>query len=700
MVTKALQKLVKTAPEDKQSIAFQDFIYSFFTNKRKYRPPVYADLVGEGNRCISPIQKTKRGKPRKIKSKIGLHQLVVQTVMRLIANTPGNTNRGLLAWHSTGSGKLCTATAVMDAFWDTDRDIIYVSSVEGKNSNPPENFYDCASRFLHRFKSRKFSSNDDAVRLELIGNAFKQRKVKFMTFAQLAHYLMIFNPLKSVKDIELNKGALNNAILIIDEVHNIFKPLPNQRGECDALRQFLLDPLNKYTKDLKLVILTATPGDTTEDIINLLNMVRDQTKPVIKAPNVTDQYSMNDFKQSVRGLVSFFDMSGDKTKFPTVVADNQYILPMSMEQFKSYAAVYNEEIKGRHTNFDNLIKANKQNLYLQKARKYSNMMLNYASPIEIFSSKLSKLLQVLQEYPNDKHYIYSAFYTNHGYGGQGIRAIANVIEKELGYTRLKPSDTVDNLVVGKRYILATTPLLSDNGRHHPGKTLKKLVDQYNHASNTHGEFVNLFLASQAYNEGIDLKGVRHVHIFEPLLTVASEKQTIGRAVRHCSHKDLNPSEGEWTVQIHRYYSDKPMNLDIKDELQLEQEIQLVQNEIENKKKELSLYSGRREVQIRIARDNIRIRLKELVKKASNLRKDLKAIRKQNLKNVEIVNTRVFQEAKGRMEELAIMYKAIYESAVDCMLFQDFHHAAGIDIKCDSLMSSAAKTTIASVSNVR
>ena len=33
--------------------------------------------------------------------------------------------RGMLIWHSTGSGKTCTATSIMDGFWGTKQKIIY-----------------------------------------------------------------------------------------------------------------------------------------------------------------------------------------------------------------------------------------------------------------------------------------------------------------------------------------------------------------------------------------------------------------------------------------------------------------------------------------------------------------------------------------------------------------------------------------------
>ena len=49
-----------------------------------------------------------------------------------------------------------------------------------------------------------------------------------------------------------------------------------------------------------------------------------------------------------------------------------------------------------------------------------------------FSAKLPYLIDKIREFPNEKHYVYSAFYTKMGYGGHGIIAIAKELVKQ-GY---------------------------------------------------------------------------------------------------------------------------------------------------------------------------------------------------------------------------------------------------------------------------
>lgn len=188
------------------------------------------------------------------------------------------------------------------------------------------------------------------------------------------------------------------------------------------------------------------------------------------------------------------------------------------------------------------------------------MLFNYEKGLSLhdFSAKLDRLISTVTDdkYSQQKQYIYSAFYENRGYGGHGILAIAKELDK-LGYEKLTPREAVkifknpteNNKKL--RYILAITTQLSDD----KDKDMSELCELYNASFNKNGDYVKLFLASQTYNEGLDLKAVRHIHIFEPLITWASDKQTIGRAARLCSHSDLNKKD--WNVTIHRYISNLP-----------------------------------------------------------------------------------------------------------------------------------------------
>ena len=521
--------------------------------------------------------------------------------------------------------------------------------------------------------------------------------MRFFTFATLAHYLLIANPLKGVKtpeDIQRHKELLKNAIIVIDEVHNIFKPLPNQKVENDAVRKFLIDYDNPLTSDLKIVILTATPGDTPQDVVNLLNMVRDTKDVPLSVPDTRNYADLQDFGRRIKGLVSYFDMSKDYTKFPRV--SNSHIIksPMNMKHFKKYSQVFKEE-KEENKNWNALAAKNMTRSYWKQSRRYSNMLYDVEKDmlVEEFSSKLPRYLEILQQYPNEKHYLYSSFYENRGYGGHGVIAIGKMMEKLLGFEKISLQDanklaTSDGgISPKKRYFLAISSELNDDR-----EILKKYVNAYNAPWNASGKYLQVMLASQGYNEGIDLKATRHIHIFEPLLTYAADKQTIGRAARYCSHSDLNKDRGEWTVKVHRYITDMPdvdmsqFNINyLRDRIQyltewtkqLEEKKDDIEFSLKRTKQANALISKNKSgsstyTNLIKRKDKLQVVLKDAVVMIEALKKKYKEIEKTNLKTVEIIDQKIQKEALERTKELMAIYAVMRENAVDHRLFRDFH----------------------------
>ena len=693
-------------------------------------------------------------KPKKVQKRgmfPSVPQSVVNMVMKHVAQTNGD-RRGILAWHSTGSGKTCTATGVMDSFWDTDRPIIFASSIDAIASNPDYKFHECAMNLFPRFQQPEFKGKSKAESMALIGAAFKNRNIKFLSFAKLSNRVLnaqeykklhkvkgggakkapvttqVEKPKKVVKTHkQILEGEqyvdLDNAVLIIDEVHNLFRPLPNQKKEHERLEKELLDP--RKHPNMKVVILTATPGDNIPDVLKLLNIIRNPKEHEIKLKDITKEEEIASFKNQIRGMISYFDMSSDTTKFPIVSDKQEFIrMPMSEIQFSKYIEAY-KTIKHEQKNYALLAKNNKLSKYWEGARKYANMLFNFDRDMALsdFSAKMPYLLENIQKYPKEKHYVYSAFYTKMGYGGQGIVGIAKELEKK-GYKKLtvkeakKLNSTGKLPNAAKRYILAITTEIGEEGGS-AGKNLHELIKIYNSQENKNGELIHVMLASQGFNEGIDLKAVRHIHFFEPLVTMASDKQTLGRAARYCSHADLDREKGEWFVNIHRYMIDKPIikvapdnkelitnlqgeirdlqyRLNQGDPIEAKRNIQERIKDLKKivkektKKNEVTLLQDEEIVQLEIdlkkiaaSKDSLQ-KLKEKLKdKEKHLKSLLVAPKKKALdpSSVENVEEIIFKESRERMKELLTVYQCMKEAAIDCKALAEFHSITGHAVKC-------------------
>jgi hypothetical protein len=286
------------------------------------------------------------------------------------------------------------------------------------------------------------------------------------------------------------------------------------------------------------------------------------------------------------------------------------------------------------------------------------MMFNFDASLQLgeFGAKIPHLLAKIDEFPDEKHYVYSAFYENRG-SSQGILELARQLEKK-GYVKLTVNDakklvsnnSIGSLPPAKRYILALNSEFGD-GIQGP-VNMDYCLQVYNNKANKSGALVHAFLASQTFNEGLNMKDVRHIHIFEPLVTMASDMQTIGRARRLCSHKNLDHSQ--WTVQIHRYFAELPINM------QGQEQVIAALDELK-------------------ATDVSALGKKELAAH----KKEIKELEKLQQSEVKAIDEVIYLEAQRRMRDLFTVYRGMEEAAMDCVALQRFHSKTRTykDFKC-------------------
>ena len=675
---------------------FEKIIFDYFSKNNKQ----YQSLISEGNRC-----KFKKDS----KKTMTLAQLFVKNFASKLLDS--DTNRGLLCWHSTGSGKTCLATGAMEAF--KGKKIIYLTSVDAKKANPPDSFYDCASNFFPNLKKdldksaksqKTKKSQKDQKSQKNMEAIFKKNNIHFHSFATITHLLGAYKPLKAS-----DPNFLKDSLIIIDEIHQIFKPLPNQKKEHDALKDFLLNVNNEGLKNTKFLILTATPGGNKEDIIMLLNMIRKVNTPKIELPNLENEESQKKFSDDIRGLISYFDASLDFTKFPKLYQYPLHTTFMSSitegnnsgnmnnsnssskkkqnkpdKQFLKYLEKL-KEVTEENKDYEGLMNKNELNKYYKTLRKYSNMLFNHTDDMSLneFSSKMPYMFEKIESNQKQKHYIYSAFFESRGFG-QSVVGIGKLLEKHMEYKKftLSQANTIKNLKdIGKdkRYIVIGTTNLGDKSDSDIKKELlkvKKLLKFYNDPINKNGEYIQVLLASKQFNESIDLKAVRHMHIFEPLVSWIARKQLLGRAVRHCSHSNLDQSE--WNVKLHEYISEKPHDITMYNPEFLQKEISFMNSEIEKQNREMAEHNVKSKTKSNKGSCNFgqydkhRVkRKKEIIKTLEKRKKELETML-QN-KEVEMIDSKVYNIAKDKFKEIALLEKTMIETAIDCNLFKDFHN---------------------------
>lgn len=138
------------------------------------------------------------------------------------------------------------------------------------------------------------------------------------------------------------------------------------------------------------------------------------------------------------------------------------------------------------------------------------------------SKKYSVLLTNIILNPNQKHIVFSFYYTV-----RGLLFLHSLLSKCGIKTKLYSGDK--------------TP-----------EERQRMIDNFNHPSNKNGENIQVMLLTKAGGEGISFLGVNHVHIIESSIKENINIQAIGRAVRYKSHIDM-PKDRQY-VNVYRYWS--------------------------------------------------------------------------------------------------------------------------------------------------
>jgi superfamily II DNA or RNA helicase len=364
-----------------------------------------------------------------------------------------DTNDGLLVVHGTGTGKTLTAVATSQCYLDKNPDnrVVFIGPTS----------------LLSNFK-KEIKAYGDEVDID---------NYEFYSFTTFYNREKAGNPVD-----------LSNALLIIDEVHNLRNP--------DALKTNVIVAAS-FDADKRL-LLSATPFvNNLRDFIPLINIV--YGKKIVGTRDehdngIVDEYLSDlatDFEESL-AIVKYYlrdkvDVVNkkDPKNFPRR-ADHKIEIPMTPAYYQKYASI----VQGLETL--GLIFANPNAYYNGYRRAVNQAGEGY------FSAKIDKALPILRKGK-------SIVYTN--WIDFGLKPLTKVLEQKNISYRVFTGDTK----VGER---------------------QRIVNDFNN-----NKFETLII-TKAGGEGLDLKGVRSVVVMEPTWNDAGLQQIIGRAIRYKSHEHL------------------------------------------------------------------------------------------------------------------------------------------------------------------
>ena len=225
------------------------------------------------------------------------HQTFVQAEVRRLYFDKSGGRRGVLVWHGTGTGKTCTAALVMSAMAGSRKGqaITYVSTASALEAAQP----------LAKIARCALERGETEVVL-----AIERGHARAVSFEALADFAV------QTESGGRQWSELGN--LVVDEAHHLLEPRFLQ------LRRVLL----AAPRDLKVVAMTATPGATPAETLELLDMMRPTGSPLFSQEK-KDGFSKKELKAlSARlhrdRMVVFYDAASDTEHFAEVRVDTAW----------------------------------------------------------------------------------------------------------------------------------------------------------------------------------------------------------------------------------------------------------------------------------------------------------------------------------------------------------------------------------------
>jgi hypothetical protein len=261
--------------------------------------------------------------------------------------TPSSAQKGMLLYHSVGTGKTCTAIATASSSFEKQGyTILWVTRTTLK-SDIWKNMFDqiCSIPIQKRLGAGNRIPAAYGDRMRLLSDSWSIRPMSYKQFSNLIEGK---NDLyKALVKRNGSKDPLRKTLLIIDEAHKLYggADLSSvERPDMNKLKKALMHSYKHSGKDsVKVMVMTATPytNDPMElvQLVNLLkpsdqqieeNFDKFSEKYLDSAGNFTKRGNRA-FLDDIAGLISYLNREKDARQFSQPIV-MRVLTPMSRRE--------------------------------------------------------------------------------------------------------------------------------------------------------------------------------------------------------------------------------------------------------------------------------------------------------------------------------------------------------------------------------
>ena len=486
--------------------------------------------------------------------------------------------KGMMLYHSVGSGKTCAAIAMGSNFNEAGYTVLWVT----RNSLRQVMYQNIFDQICHPKIKKENLKNERSRMLHFnkITNKRWLKPISYKTFSNL-----IKKKSQTYRDlVKINnskRDPLRKTLVIVDEAHNMSSSNPKglsklEKPSITNIKKLINDSYKISGNDsVRLLLLTATPGlNGMQGLVNLLNYMTEEEKE--KIPDTVDKFSkiylkkdLTDFNQI--GRKKFRDMTKkyvsflDRTKDYNIFARKEYddikvnITNPQRDEFDKCKKLKTKKVDCMKKAIIWNASLRQNTFRFEKQNRFDENELKNAS--KIVGTKFIKLLEKIKQLDKKdmgKHVIFidepkfvkilTSFLI-----ANNFNFVFEPSKRQRGRNEVNTL-SLKEIKSNKKNNFAIFTKGTIYNRNVSRKLVSKVNKIYNERpGNIKGDKLRFIIIDKNYLEGVSFFDTKYFHILTEPKSKFEMEQLVGRVVRTCGHKGL-PFKKGWKINIYIYNS--------------------------------------------------------------------------------------------------------------------------------------------------
>ena len=262
--------------------------------------------------------------------------------------SPRNPNKGVLVWHSVGTGKTCTALATKSFTYDKQNWSILWVTRGTLREDIWKNMFDKVCDY--GIRERILNGEDIPTNPKNLRKYVSSRFLRPMSYRQFFKSIEKSGP-RYEEMVKRNgtQDILQKTLIIVDEAHKLFdtKEITGaEKPDVEAIQNGIWNSYQTSGKDsCRLMLMTGTPvNEAPMEMIRLLNMLIGNERNRINPETFDKKYLDQDnnfttqgkerFQNKIKGLVSYLNRSSDPRQF-AIPEFNKIVVPISRQDLSN-----------------------------------------------------------------------------------------------------------------------------------------------------------------------------------------------------------------------------------------------------------------------------------------------------------------------------------------------------------------------------